>query len=192
MARRNITMVVAAALLGLPAMGVSAAQHPPRSLYTSIALKNCRLVKKHADGNAWICLGLQRIPVYVAEGDNRFFLAAGSNATKHRAAQQTLTSFNTPLDPKTSRITVEWRVDAKARKPAPYAMIVRYFTNGEKGKGEVLVVSRVSEGQSCHVAYVDAMANTEAIVLARTIADERVTKFDCANEPEWVGGTGAR
>ncbi len=190
--RARLVAVVAALAAGTPGIGLApgaeAAQHPPRSLYSSLALKSCRLVKQHRDGHAWICAGLNRIPVYVAEGDGRFFLAAGKAAQKHRAARQTLAPFNTPLDPKSNRITVEWRVDTRAKRPAPYAMIVRYFTSGDAGKGEVLVVSRIAEGESCHVAYVDALANPDAIVMARTIADEKATTFDCGKaEPAWVG-----
>lgn len=180
-------VVVALAVGWTPTL---AAQHPPRSLYTSLALKHCRVVKRHRDGNAWMCPGLQRIPVYVAEGDSRFFLAAGPGATKHRAAQQTLAPFNTPLEPKSARITVEWRVDARAGRQVPYAMIVRYFTERDGSKGEVLVVSKLAEGQSCHVAYIDALANPDAIVMARTLADEKAAAFDCATPPAQVGATG--
>ena len=55
----------------------------------------------------------------------------------------------------------------------PYAAIVRYFTAVDGAKGEVLVVSRITATEACHVAYIDALATPEAIVLARRVADER-------------------
>ena len=48
----------------------------------------------------------------------------------------------------------------------PYAAIVRYFTAVDGAKGEVLVVSRITATEACHVAYIDALATPEAIVLA--------------------------
>jgi hypothetical protein len=40
------------------------------------------------------------------------------------------------------------------------------------------------------VAYVDAEANANAIVLARYIADERARSFDCRGEPLFEGAQG--
>jgi len=67
---------------------------------------------------------------------------------------------------------------------------VRYFTaDPETGedKGQVLVVTQLVEGNTCHVAYVDALANKDANELARKAADES-GDFDCAtDEPEVIG-----
>ena len=53
--------------------------------------------------------------------------------------------------------------------------------------GQVLVVSQIEEGNSCHIAYVDALANKDANELARAAAD-KAGDFDCANdEPEVIG-----
>jgi hypothetical protein len=40
------------------------------------------------------------------------------------------------------------------------------------------------------VAYIDALANADAISLARRIADGRARTFDCRREPRVEGDTG--
>ena len=40
------------------------------------------------------------------------------------------------------------------------------------------------------MAYIDALANTDAIALARQIADRRAKSFDCRQEPQTEGATG--
>jgi hypothetical protein len=75
-------------------------------------------------------------------------------------------------------------------QPVPYATIVRYFTRSATGAGEVLVVMRVTDGEVCHVAYVDALANLDAIVLARRIADTVARSKECPQEPSVQGAQG--
>ena len=65
--------------------------------------------------------------------------------------------------------------------------LLRYFTAVDSAKGEVLVVSRITATEACHVAYIDALATPEAIVLARRVADERARSFDCRDEPRREG-----
>jgi hypothetical protein len=72
----------------------------------------------------------------------------------------------------------------------PIATIVRYHTaDPETGedKGQVLVVTQLVEGNSCHIAYIDALANADANVLAREAAD-RSGDFDCASDEVEVIG----
>jgi hypothetical protein len=161
-----------------------------KSLYTAIDLKSCRTIESHPDGDRWRCKGLAGYPVYVAEGDLRFYLSVGPDAAKLRAATQTLAPFNTLFEGTSTRTTVEWRFVIRDGRPAPFATIVRYFTQNDTQKGEVLVVTRVTEREACHVAYVDALANPDAIVLARRIADERARTFDCKEEPAREGAVG--
>jgi hypothetical protein len=54
----------------------------------------------------------------------------------------------------------------------------------------VLVVSKVSDAETCHVAYIDALANKDAIALARHVADKQSKSFDCSREPRTEGVTG--
>src|SRR6476646_4061806 len=167
-----------------------AAANPVKSLYTTVQLKTCKQVKRHRDGGAWLCEGLAGLPVYVAEGDLRQFLSVGEDAQKRRAATQTLGAFNTIFEKGSDRATVEWRFNRRGEKQIPYATIVRFHTSGGGRKGDVLVVSKVSPTETCHVAYIDALANQDAITLARFVADNQTKTFDCRNEPRPAGATG--
>lgn len=62
-----------------------------------------------------------------------------------------------------------------------------------KAEAQILVVSKVGteEAPGCVVGYVDALANDDANVLARSIADDIVPGFRCGeDDPEYVGKTG--
>ena len=86
--------------------------------------------------------------------------------------------------------TFEWRSDNQR----PYAAIVRWFienTNPDGGipdkkhEGQVLVISRVAthiQGSTCVVGMVDVLANKNANMLARDIADRLARSFDCSND----------
>jgi hypothetical protein len=161
-----------------------------KSVYTSLDLKNCETLKTDPDGTSYRCEGLPGVPIYFAEGDDRTFLSAGATLDKGKAATQTLKSFNSIFARPASRATIEWRFVIKERRKVPYATIVRYFTQSDTAKGQVLVVSRVADGGSCHIAYIDATANLDAIVLARKIADERAPNFDCARQASVEGRRG--
>src|SRR5262249_15007512 len=133
---------------------VPAAANPVKSLYTTIDLKTCKQVRRHRDGGAWLCEGLAGAPVYVAEGDLRHFVSVGENAEKRRAAAQTLGAFNTIFEKGSDRATVEWRFNRRGEKQIPYATIMRFHTSRGNRKGDVLVVSKVSPTETCHVAYI--------------------------------------
>jgi hypothetical protein len=167
-----------------------AAANPVKSLYTTVQLKTCKQVKRHRDGGAWLCEGLAGLPVYVAEGDLRQFLSVGADAPKRRAATQTLGAFNSIFENGSDRATIEWRFDRRGEKQIPYAIIVRFHTAQDGRKGDVLVVSKVGAAETCHVAYVDALANSDAITLARFVADKQAKTFDCRSEPHTEGATG--
>ena len=166
------------------------AQDATRSTYTTIDLKACKVLKKGADGAAWLCRGMADYPVYVATGDERFFVSAGPAPQKRRAAQQTLKAFNSLFPAAATRATIEWRVQGKGKHAVPYATILRYYTARDGAKGQVLVVSKVAADQSCQVAMIDAMANADAIERARKIADETALQFDCSTDPKVDGATG--
>jgi hypothetical protein len=179
--------MVAAAFAFAPA---PARSNPVKSLYTTVDLKACKRLERHRDGGAWRCEGLPGWPVYVAEGDSRHFVSAGPDAEKRRAATQTLGPFNSIFERGSDRATIEWRFDRRGERQIPYAIIVRFHTAVDGRRGDVLVVSKVSAGEACHVAYIDALANADAISLARRIADGRARTFDCRREPRVEGDTG--
>jgi hypothetical protein len=188
---RSLALAMALGGCLAPVLGrAPAAANPVKSLYTTVELKACKPVKRHRDGGAWLCDGLAGLPVYVAEGDLRQFLSVGANAQKRRAASQTLGAFNSIFENGSNRATVEWRFDRRGERKIPYATIVRFHTSREGRKGDVLVVSKVSATETCHVAYIDALANQDAITLARFVADNQAKAFDCRNEPRAEGATG--
>lgn len=184
---RTLAILAAAAFALGPA---PVAANPVKSLYTTVDLKTCKRIKRHRDGGSWRCEGLPGYPVYVAEGDLRHFVSAGPDPEKRRAATQTLGSFNSIFERGSDRATIEWRFDRRGERQIPYAIIVRFHTSTDDRKGDVLVVSKVGASETCHVAYIDALANDDAIALARQIADGRARTFDCRGEPRAEGATG--
>ena len=169
-----------------------AAQHPPRSLYTTVDLKKCKSVQRPKDGDAWLCKGLPGYPLYIAEGDMRYFMSAGPQPDKRRAATQTLAPFNH----RNVRRQIEAHHGGVALlrendgRKVPYATIVRFFTSNNGGKGEVLVVSRITDRDTCQLVVVDALANSDAIVIARAAADQRARNADCKGDPMPDGAGG--
>jgi hypothetical protein len=167
------------------------AQDATRSVYTTIDLKACKVLRKSSpEGASWRCPGLPGYPLYVAEGDDRFFVSAGLEPEKRRAAKQTLKPFNTIFPAGTVRATVEWRIPRTSRKAPPYATIVRYYTSSEAAKGQVLVVSKLTPTEACHAALIDADANADAIERARLAADTTVRSFNCNATPAIEGASG--
>lgn len=153
------------------------------SAYTDINLDQCLVLDSDDFGSSWSCPGYKGYPLMISEGDLRFSLRYGFNIDKEPGGQ-TLGPFN-HLGPK-----LEWRLSNRLGRWMPVATIVRYFTaDPETGedKGQVLVVTQLVEGNTCHIAYVDALANPDANELARKAADGS-GDFDCqSNEVETIG-----
>jgi len=175
----------AVALIWLAAgVGFADAQQIESS-YTDVDLDDCTVIEADDFGARWACSGYQGMPVMIAEGDLRFFVSYGLKSMEEMAAHQTLPPFNY-LGPR-----IEWRLSNAEGQWKPFATILRFYTAHPEGTGEesqVLVVTRIEEGATCHVAYIDATANANANELARKAADERAGDFDCENdEPEFVG-----
>ncbi len=149
-----------------------------KSAFTTVDRKVCQLLRPNEQ--AYLCPGLDAYPLYFSEIDGRTFIASGTAPETSQAARQTLAAFNTPFVHRHDRATVEWRFTIKDKRRVPFAMIIRYFTTVADGRsGEVLVVTRIAGSEACHVAYVDALANPDAIVLARNIADGRARREPC-------------
>ncbi|MCD7058348.1 hypothetical protein [Pelagibacterium xiamenense] len=178
-------LAIIAVIAGLAA-GTAQAQEW-RSEYTHIDIADeCTMVSQYELGASWTCPGYRGYPLLVSEGDLRFFVSYGPDAADEIARRQTLPPFNTIHD------TLEWLVvDRPEFGPIPVATILRYYLDAfEDGgeQGQVLVVTRLEIGNTCHVAYVDARANPDANTLARRAAERFVPGFDCAAmEPERVG-----
>lgn len=187
--RRTIRLAALAGLaVSLGSVLPAAAQSGFTSAYTDLDLDQCLVLDADDFGASWACPGYKGYPLMVQEGDLRFSLSYGFNVDKNSAGFQTLPPFN-HLG---SRL--EWRLSNALGRWMPVATIVRYYTaDAETGEdsGQVLVVSQIAEGNSCHIAYVDAKANANANELARQAAD-KAGDFDCANdEVETIGAFSA-
>jgi len=174
--------IIVAALVSLAL--VAPAHAAFNSSYTDLDLDQCLVLDADDFGASWSCPGYKGYPLKVNEGDLRFSLEYGFNIDANQNGSQGLSPFNY-LGPK-----MEWRLSNALGRWMPIATIVRYHTadpvTGED-KGQVLVVTQLVEGNTCHIAYVDALANKDANELARAAAD-RSGKFDCANdEVETIG-----
>lgn len=165
---------------GFLALGLLAApaQAAFNSAYTELNLDECLVLDADDFGASWACPGYKGYPLKVNEGDLRFSLEYGFNPDANQGGQQTLSPFNY-LGPK-----MEWRLSNDLGRWMPIATIVRYHTADPetgKDKGQVLVVTQIKEGNFCHIAYIDALANDNANELARAAAD-KAGNFDCGND----------
>jgi hypothetical protein len=180
-ARSLLTLSTLLLLVGSnPAM----AQSGFVSAYTDINLDECLVIEADDFFASWSCPGYRGYPLMVTEGDLRFALRYGFNIDKDDAGFQTLPPFNRLGD------KLEWRLSNALGRWFPVATIVRYHTadidTGEDS-GQVLVVTQLKEGDTCHIALVDARANQNANDLARQAAD-KAGNFDCANDEVEVIG----
>jgi hypothetical protein len=190
-------MLAIAAILSAPTFVARPAAavetgHMSESSYTVLNLESCRHLESSADEDygSWSCKGYRGIPVFVMAGDQRSYISYGLNAKSEPAAKQTLAAFNSEGK------TIEWRLDrSNSGAMKPFATIVCWNTTVSSGaeavRGQVLVVTRLAPGAVCHVGYVDALANADAGVLARKIADENARNYRCGTDkPIILGNTG--
>jgi hypothetical protein len=183
-------MVTKLQIATLPAIGLLALSGPAfgqlfNSSYTDLRFEECTVIATDDFGSTWACPGLKGMPVMVRESQRSFRISYGLTSTTEPAAEQTLPVENQP------DAEIEWRVSNAEGGYKPFATIVKFFTKpeaeGETTPREVLVVTRVAPGVTCQVAFVDALANSDAEALARKAADEKAKDFDCANPPEIIG-----
>lgn len=172
--------------LGLALFAGTAQAQDWRSEYTEIDLSQCTMVSQYELGASWTCPGYRGYPLVISEGDLRFFVSYGPDALHENAKRQTLPPFNTIGD------TLEWLIaDRSEIGPIPEATILRYYLDAVQPgtpEGQVLVVTKLEVGNTCHVAYIDARANADANTLARQAAARLVPAFDCETmQPERIG-----
>lgn len=175
---------VGAALVLLMSQGPALAQQIESS-FTELDLDLCTVMQSDDFGSTWVCSGLKGMPVMVREVDQRMFVSFGLTSTTEKAAGQTIVPHNR-LGP-----GIEWRVSNAEGYFKPFAAILPLFADPESGETEqqVAVVIKIAAGATCHVAYVDALANTDAPELARKAADELAPNFDCATGAVSYPGT---
>lgn len=147
-----------------------------QSVYTRLDLDDCLILSTEAEveenqGAEWVCAGHDRIVVWVAEGDLRYFLGYGSHGRDQCSYRQTLGPFHTV------HTALEWRL----RDGVPIATILRYVLEGDGRAQQYLVVTKLGDGQACQMAYVDA-STPDANRLAQEAADRYAPGFDCATD----------
>ena len=109
-------------------------------------------------------------------------LAAAMVALPATAIAQNWHSAYTDLINQTGE-TLEWLLTDGQR---PVATILRYFIDRSEIGGpdeQVLVVTKIERGNTCHLAYIDARRNTEANQMAREAARDLVPGWDCETMP---------
>ena len=192
--RPAIARFLPAAVLAATLLHSGPAASEPVSAYTEFDFeKGCVTIETNPMGGTWQCPGYGGYPVVFSEGDLRQTVFYGHLGTWYAAgAWASFGGFNHVGG------TIEWRM-AEAGGP-PLAAIQRWFVadaasdSGEE-KLQVLVISKVGqpgEGEACVVGYVDALANKDANVIARQVADEVAPGFACRRtEPQWHGVKGA-
>lgn len=168
-----------AVLAGAWLMAAPATAQQIDSDYTRIDLDQCTALSIDDLGGEWACSGYKGYPVYVAEGDLRMFVSYGDNAVNEKAAWQTFPQFNDINE------TLEWRLVKNGGTWIPFATILRFFTQSADSPtpdGQVLVVTKLEPGNTCHIAYIDARRVRNANAVARQYADETAASFDCASD----------
>lgn len=166
--------LTATLLLGAPAKAANI-----DSIYTEINLDECLVLNADDFGASYTCPGYKGFPLWVAEGDLRFFVSYGFGAPDELAASQTPPSFNN------INSTLEWRLTNSSGDWKPIATILRWFTqigDSSEPDGEILIVTKLEPGNTCHIAYIDAKLTPNANVIARQFADTEAVDFDCATD----------
>lgn len=179
-----VTKLQIAALLAVALGGYSFQTFAQFSVssYTALNFEECTVITTDDFGSTWACPGLKGMPVMVRESQRGFRVSYGLSSTTERAAEQTL-----PLENRLGQ-EIEWRVSNAEGSYKPFATILKVFTKSDGDpEGQVLVVTKLSPGATCHLAYIDALANPDPEALARQAADDKARDFDCPNEPEIVG-----
>lgn len=185
---RTFTLLLFATVLS--ASGASAAE----SVFTKLKLDACKTLLEDQGGVVLGCAGLKGYPVLYKEGDLRPSLFYGPLSKQYKdEAFESFSAFASVNE------TVEWRLEGQI----PAATILRYFianadpetgAPNEKLKGQVLVVSKVAskkDPRGCVIGLVDALANKKANDLARQVADEKASTFQCGTDtPGFVGQRG--
>jgi hypothetical protein len=186
---RAFAAVTFAVAMALPARAETIA-----SVTTPFNVDKCahKQGREAEDAGEWRCSGYDGIAIRMTAGDVRVYVSFGPRAAREPAAQQTLAAPNGEGE------SIEWRLaGAPGRKGRAFATIMRWTTaipvddpKVENGtyRGEVLVVTRLGPGAVCHVGYVDARQNPNAMELARTIADRHARSFRCGQDKPVVLG----
>jgi hypothetical protein len=192
----SVVVIVAAALCVVFAFTNGSSGQPVfGSSYSSIAAANCWSAdgnKDTDDHSSRICRGKAARVVFVSIDDLRETVSVGTNraeAAREPAAQAWFGPFSS------AALRIEWRMAGSE----PIAIIQRWQLadqadedkNGRPREKALLIVTRLSPGGVCHVAYVDVAANPDADELARKAADDSA-RFVCGKDQVKIVGKPGR
>ena len=182
---RHLAGLAAAAIAaaGLATLGFAApaSAQEIRSEFIPFDLTQCTVMSTYEAGASFACPGYKGYPVWVTEGDLRFYVSYGFGAPEEKAAEQTFGGFNT-LGP-----GIEWRLHLVDGEWVPFATILRWIVDKPGGAAEgepdqFLVVTRIAPGSTCQVAHIDALRTEFANEAARQWADSLAPSFNCESD----------
>jgi hypothetical protein len=160
------------------------------SAYTDFIPEKCKQIKPGAaEGEGefsptFECKGYAGIPVTFVEDDLRSVVAFGKDGSNHCAFGQTFSGFNSVGN------KIEWRLkDGK-----PIATVLRwkvsYVPEDSSKIKDWLVVTKIGDGQSCHMSYVEG-GYPKANEKARWLADTAAENFNCKmDQPKFFSNPG--
>jgi hypothetical protein len=167
-----------------PGLALGAEANGPHidSVYTDVDFDQCTTIESDEIGATSVCPGYRGYPVVIGDSDLRMSVSYGVRPLEEKAASQGFAPFN-HIGKK-----IEWRIESDDDTFQPRATILRWYLSGEDGtdKYQILVVTQLKLGATCHIAYIDALTAPDANEKARAIADQEAGSFDCRNEPEIV------
>jgi hypothetical protein len=125
------------------------------------------------EGVAYECKGYGKYVVSFAEGDLRSFVSFGKETGDHCARQQTFSGFNSVGN------KIEWRLKDGEPIATIFRWSVSYDSEDSSKQKSWLVVTKLEDGNSCHMGYVEG-GFPKANEKARWLADTAAEAFVCA------------
>jgi hypothetical protein len=161
---------------------------------TTLDLKTCNKLKEtQGEGSAvsWSCPGAGGYFLHFVDDGARMMVGFSASAKRPPRRLSSLAPFNSLFkDDETQTADVGWLMDG----PRPLAAVVLFHTQTGSGpedvKGQVLVVYKLSNGDGCQLAKIDAVANADAERIAYAAAEAHAKSFDCRRPPRIEGSTG--
>ena len=185
-ARAKIALGLAAAMVApsLPATAAGTMTVP-----TQLSLDDCTIVSTNDFETLRACSGYKGVPVMFRTERQQVAVSYGLTSTTEKAASELMPVNFLPGS------EINWRISNRDGDWKAFAAILRFTAdaapnaaNAATKPAQVLLVTRIAPGATCAIAYVDALANPDAMALAEAAADQHGFDFTCGkDQPERVG-----